>query len=148
MLSSFIPSKPAKTSPVYKVVIRPTLNNLFLSVTSRKGALLHWSSCGSSGNRGPRRSTPLAAEQSARGVSDWLYSKRMRHIEVRVVGPFGRRARSAVRGLFHSGRLLLRRLQLAPPVAHNGLRPKKQRRVLGFRPRTATSLHAAQPIWV
>lgn len=112
------------------VVVRPTLNNLFLTVLSPKGGVLYWSSSGSTGNSGPRRATPLAAEQTGKGVASWLVERRVRSVEVRVAGPLGSRSRSAVRGLFHGGRLLLRRLRLVPPLSHNGLRRRKQRRVL------------------
>lgn len=110
--------------------LRPTPNNFFLTLVSRRGSPVFWISAGSLGLRGPRRSTPLAAEQVARVSVQRLVRLRVRSLGVRIVGPLGSRARAALRGLAGSRRCpRIRWLQLVVPRAHNGLRPAKRRRV-------------------
>jgi small subunit ribosomal protein S11 len=110
--------------------LRPTSNNFFLTFLSRRGEPLFWVSAGSLGLRGPRRSTPLAAEQVARAAVSRLVRRRVRSLGIRIAGPLGSRARAALRGLAASPRCpRIRWMELVVPRAHNGLRPAKRRRV-------------------
>ena len=110
--------------------LRPTPNNFFLTFMSNRGVPLFWISAGSLGLRGPRRSTPLAAEQVARASVQRLIQRRVRSLGVRVAGPLGSRARAALRGLAASPRCpRIRWVELVVPRAHNGLRSAKRRRV-------------------
>jgi small subunit ribosomal protein S11 len=112
-----------------RLQLRPTANNLFLTVVSRRGRTLHWTSCGRRGFRGPRRSTPLAAEQTGRALARRLRRGRLSWAVVELRGLLGSRSRAALRGLVAGGRLALAALALRSPLAHNGPRPPARRRV-------------------
>lgn len=105
------------------LLVRPTANNIFLTLVNR-GRVIRWTSAGCIGLRGPRRSTPLAAEQVARNLAGRLGRRRL---EVRVLGPRSSRIRAVLRGLFRYP--LSCAIRFCPPLAHNGVRPCKGRRL-------------------
>lgn len=111
------------------LVLRTTANNLFFTISTRRGNVLSWSSCGTSGFKGPRRATPLAAEQSARQLADRLAKANFRWLVVEIHSLYSNRIRSALKGLFHGNLLRLATIRLKPPLSHNGSRLPKARRV-------------------
>lgn len=110
-----------------RVVVRSTLNNLFLTASAKRGELLHRLSVGSAGFVGPRRPAPLSAEQTARQFAHQLLSTGFKKVEVRLPTLINSRVRKALYGLEQGG-LWVRAVRLVPPVAHNGVRSKKARR--------------------
>jgi small subunit ribosomal protein S11 len=131
-MKSTVPSKTLRRGR-YKqfvlLVLRCTLNNFFFTVRSRKGKVIFWGSCGTFGYRGPRRATPLATEQSARRLAEILTKSNFRWVEVHIQSLHNRRTKAALKGLGHNGQLKMSSLSLATPIAHNGIRPAKARRV-------------------
>lgn len=107
--------------------IKSTFNNTIVSITDLNGNVLGWSSSGTSGFKGSRKSTPyagqVAAEQAAKKVADYGVS----NIEVYIKGPGGGRE-SALRALQSSG-LNITMIKDVTPIPHNGCRPPKRRRV-------------------
>ena len=102
-------------------------NNTIISVSDTKGEVIAWSSAGSLGFKGARKSTPYAATQVARDVLEKAkkYGLSEISIAVRGIGP-GREA--AIRGLAGTG-LNISALVDNTPLPHNGVRPPKPRRV-------------------
>ena len=107
--------------------IQSTFNNTIVTITDANGNALSWSSAGSLGFRGSRKSTPyaagMAADTAASGVKDFG----LRSIEVFVKGP-GSGREAAIRSLQAAG-LEVSMIKDVTPVPHNGCRPPKRRRV-------------------
>ncbi|MBI2057965.1 MAG: 30S ribosomal protein S11 [Candidatus Yanofskybacteria bacterium] len=102
-------------------------NNTIISIADTKGEVIAWSSAGSLGFKGARKSTPYAATQVARDALEKAkkYGLADISIAVRGIGP-GREA--AIRGLASTG-LNISSLVDNTPLPHNGVRPPKPRRV-------------------
>ena len=107
--------------------IRSTFNNTIVTITDTSGNAIAWSSAGSQGFKGSRKSTPFAAQVAAEkaGVAAQEYG--VRTVEVRVRGP-GPGRESAVRALNAAG-LKVTSIEDVTPIPHNGCRPPKKRRV-------------------
>jgi len=107
--------------------IQSTFNNTIVTITDAAGNALSWSSAGSLGFRGSRKSTPyaagMAADTAAAGAKDFG----LRTIEVFVKGP-GSGREAAIRSLQAAG-LEVSMIKDVTPVPHNGCRPPKRRRV-------------------
>lgn len=102
-------------------------NNTIISIADSKGEVIAWSSAGSLGFKGARKSTPYAATQVAKDVLEKAKRFGLMDITIAVkgIGP-GREA--AIRGLASTG-LNLNALVDNTPLPHNGVRPPKPRRV-------------------
>ena len=102
-------------------------NNTLITITDVKGEVICWSSSGKLGFKGAKKSTPYAANLVAKDCVE--KSKKFSLVNIRVivkgVGP-GRE--SAIRGLAGSG-LNVTSIMDSTPIAHNGVRRKKPRRV-------------------
>ena len=107
--------------------VKASFNNTNITVTDIYGNVLAWSTAGTTGFKGTRKSTPFAAQRTAEMVAEKVQKMGMREIEVRVKGPGGGRE-SAVRGLQAAG-LNIRAITDVTPLPHNGCRPRKRRRV-------------------
>ena len=109
------------------VYIQSTFNNTIITITDVSGNVLSWSSAGARGFKGSRKSTPFAAQVTA----DTCARKGMEHglqkVEVFVKGP-GAGRETAIRSLQAAGLEILG-VKDVTPQAHNGVRPKKRRRV-------------------
>src|SRR3989344_4233531 len=102
-------------------------NNTIVSVTDQKGEVLTWSSSGSLGFKGARKSTPYAATMVARDALDKARKFNLSEVSfaVRGIGP-GREA--AIRAIAGTG-LSINSLVDNTPIPHGGVRPPKPRRV-------------------
>ena len=102
-------------------------NNTSVTITDMKGEVISWSTAGSLGFKGTKKSTPYAANLIAKDSIEKAkkYNLMNLKIVVRGVGP-GREA--AIRGLASSG-LNIISIMDSTPIAHNGVRRKKPRRV-------------------
>lgn len=120
--------KTQKTVEKGKVYITATFNNTIVTVTDEKGNTLGWGTSGSVGFKGTRKSTPFAATSAVdQVVKKLIASYGLRSVEVYIKGPgVGRDA--ALRALKSAG-LSISMIADVTPMAHNGVRPKKKRRV-------------------
>lgn len=107
--------------------IKSTFNNTLISITDTNGGIIAWSNAGRMGFKGSRKSTAFAATLVGQDVGRQAASRGMREIEVRVQGA-GAGRESAVRALQSSG-LAITLIKDVTPIAHNGCRPRKRRRV-------------------
>lgn len=107
--------------------VMATFNNTIISITDLTGHVLAWSSAGKVNFSGSRKSSAYAATVAAQDVARAASAMGMRDVEVNLRGP-GAGRESAVRGLI-SGGLVVSCITDTTPVAHNGCRPRKRRRV-------------------
>ena len=107
--------------------IRSTFNNTIVMITDVHGNAISWSSAGSLGFRGSRKSTPYAAQMAAEAAAKEAYDLGMRKLEVFVKGP-GSGREAAIRAL-HTAGLTISSIKDVTPIPHNGCRPPKKRRV-------------------
>ena len=107
--------------------IKSTFNNTIVSITDPSGAVIAWASSGQVGFKGSRKSTPYAAQQAAEVAARRAMEHGMRKVDVFVKGP-GSGRETAIRSLQATG-LEVGAISDVTPVAHNGCRPPKRRRV-------------------
>lgn len=107
--------------------IQSTFNNTIITISDLEGNTLVWSSGGSKGFKGSRKSTPFAATQATRDCARVAMDLGMRRIDVYTKGP-GSGREASIRALMSSG-LELGIVKDVSPVPHNGCRPRKRRRV-------------------
>ncbi len=104
-----------------------TFNNTIITITDRQGNAICWSTAGSSGFKGSRKSTPYAAQIAAAQAAKRALEAGLKEVEVFVKGP-GQGRESAIRALSHAG-LSVTAIKDVTPIPHNGCRPPKRRRV-------------------
>jgi len=107
--------------------IQATFNNTIITITDVIGNVIAWSSAGTAGFKGSRKSTPFAASQAAEDVAKKARENGVKNIEVLVRGP-GSGREAAIRSLQSSG-LNISLIRDQTPIPHNGCRPRKKRRV-------------------
>jgi len=107
--------------------IKATFNNTHITLTDKFGNVVAWSTAGSSGFKGSRKSTAYAATLAAEKAGQEAVQLGMKTIEVRVKGP-GSGRESAIRALAVAGLDVLS-IRDVTPLPHNGCRPPKRRRV-------------------
>jgi len=109
------------------VHVNSTFNNTLISFTDAQGNVVAWSSSGTMGFKGSRKSTPYAAQMAAEDAGRKAQEVGMKEVEVRVKGP-GSGRESALRALQAVG-FVIKNIKDITPVPHNGCRPPKRRRV-------------------
>ncbi len=107
--------------------IQSTFNNTVITITDVNGNAISWSSAGSRGFKGSRKSTPFAAQLAAEEAGRKAMEHGMRTVAVFVKGP-GTGRESALRALQTVG-FRVTVIRDVTPVPHNGCRPPKRRRV-------------------
>ena len=107
--------------------IKATFNNTHITLTDKFGNVVAWSTAGTSGFKGSRKSTAFAATMAAEKVGNEAISLGMKTIEVKIKGP-GSGRESAMRALAVAG-LEITSIRDVTPLPHNGCRPPKRRRV-------------------
>ena len=107
--------------------IKATFNNTVITLTNKFGNVISWSSGGTSGFKGSRKSTPFAAQQASMQAAREAMDLGLTTVEVRVRGP-GSGREAAIRSLQVAG-LEISAIKDVTPVPHNGCRPPKRRRV-------------------
>jgi small subunit ribosomal protein S11 len=107
--------------------VNATFNNTVITITDAQGNTIAWSSSGSKGFKGSRKSTPYAAQMAAEDAGRKAMEHGMRTLEVEVKGP-GSGRESALRMLQSVG-FTITSIRDVTPVPHNGCRPPKRRRV-------------------
>ena len=107
--------------------IRSSFNNTLVTITDLQGNALSWSSAGSLGFRGSKKSTPFAAQMAAETAARGAMEHGLKTVEVYIKGP-GSGRESAIRALQTAG-LDVNLIKDVTPIPHNGCRPPKRRRV-------------------
>jgi len=107
--------------------IQATFNNTIVTITDPKGNVISWASAGTVGFKGSRKSTPFAAQLTARSAAEKAASVGLKEVKVYVKGP-GAGRESAIRSLQAAG-LQVNMIKDVTPIPHNGCRPPKRRRV-------------------
>jgi small subunit ribosomal protein S11 len=113
--------------PQGQVHIQSTFNNTIVTITDPTGNTLAWTSTGSVGFKGSRKSTPYAAQMAAAQAAKMAMDIGMRDADVFLKGP-GPGREAAIRSLQTTG-LRVRSITDVTPIPHNGCRPPKKRRV-------------------
>jgi small subunit ribosomal protein S11 len=119
--------KVKKNVPVGVAHIQATFNNTIITITDPVGNTLTWSSAGSKGFKGSRKSTPFAAQLAAEEAAKKAMEHGLRKVDVLVKGP-GSGREAALRALQAAG-LEVTTIRDVTPIPHNGCRPPKRRRV-------------------
>jgi len=107
--------------------VSATFNNTLITITDAQGNAISWSSAGSMGFKGSRKSTPYAAQMAAEDAGKKAMEHGMKNLEVQVRGP-GSGRESALRALQAAG-FTITSIRDVTPIPHNGCRPRKRRRV-------------------
>lgn len=107
--------------------IQSTFNNTIVTLTDLQGNALAWSSAGSLGFKGSKKSTPFAAQQAAEVAAKGAMEHGLKNVQVFVKGP-GSGREAAIRALQAVG-LDIYSINDVTPIPHNGCRPPKRRRV-------------------
>ena len=121
------PRRVRRDVPRAEAHIQSTFNNTIITITDTRGDVLAWSSGGSVGFKGSRKSTPYAAQLAAQQVAREAMDMGVRELDVFVKGP-GPGREAAVRSLQAAG-IGVRSISDVTRVPHNGCRPPKKRRV-------------------
>ncbi len=107
--------------------VNASFNNTVITITDVQGNTIAWSSAGTQGFKGSRKSTPFAAQMAAEDAGRKAMEHGMRTVEVEVRGP-GSGRESALRALQAVG-FSVTAIRDVTPIPHNGCRPPKRRRV-------------------
>ncbi|MDG2165647.1 MAG: 30S ribosomal protein S11 [Alphaproteobacteria bacterium] len=109
------------------VHIKSSFNNTIVTISDTSGNAVSWSSSGSMGFRGSKKSTPYAAQIATDAAGKKAYDVGLRKLDVLMKGP-GSGRESALRALQNIG-FIINNIKDVTPLPHNGCRPKKKRRV-------------------
>src|SRR4051812_42780868 len=107
--------------------VNASFNNTMITITDAQGNTIAWSSSGSQGFKGSRKSTPYAAQIAAEDAGRKAMEHGMKTLEVEVKGP-GSGRESALRALQSVG-FAITSTRDVTPTPHTGVRPPKKRRV-------------------
>lgn len=107
--------------------VNASFNNTMVTITDAQGNAISWSSAGSQGFKGSRKSTPYAAQVAAEDAGRKAREHGMETLEIEVSGP-GAGRESALRALQAVG-FAITAIRDLTPIPHNGCRPRKRRRV-------------------
>ena len=119
--------KARRSVTVGVVFIKATFNNTVVSIADTRGDVLCWSSAGTCGFKGSRKSTPFAGQCAAQQAAERAIKFGVKDVDVRVKGP-GSGRESAITALQAAG-LNVKSIEDCTPIPHNGCRPAKKRRV-------------------
>lgn len=107
--------------------INATFNNTVITIADEQGNAISWSSAGSVGFKGSRKSTPYAAQLASEDAAKKAAEHGVRNVSVLVKGP-GAGRETALRALQATG-FVVTVIKDVSPVPHNGCRARKRRRV-------------------
>ena len=119
--------KNKKNVPSGVAHIKSSFNNTIINISNPAGQTIVWTSGGSVGFKGSRKSTPYAAQVAADDAGSKAYEMGLRTLTVQVKGP-GSGRETALRSLQSRGFKILS-IKDTTPMPHNGTRPPKKRRV-------------------
>ena len=107
--------------------VNSSFNNTKILIADAQGNAIAWSSAGTMGFKGSRKSTPYAAQMAAEDAGKKAQEHGVKTLDVEVQGP-GSGRESALRALAAIG-FNITSIRDVTPIAHNGCRPPKRRRV-------------------
>jgi small subunit ribosomal protein S11 len=107
--------------------VNASFNNTMITITDAQGNTIAWSSAGSQGFKGSRKSTPFAAQVAAEQAGKKAAEHGMKSLDIQVKGP-GSGRESALRALQAVG-FQIASIKDVTPIPHNGCRARKRRRV-------------------
>ena len=107
--------------------VNATFNNTIVTISDESGNVIAWSSAGSRGFKGSRKSTPYAAQIAAEHAASKAQEHGLKVLTVKLKGP-GSGRETALRALQARGFKILS-IKDTTPMPHNGSRPPKKRRV-------------------
>jgi len=107
--------------------VNASFNNTMITITDAQGNTIAWSSSGTMGFKGSRKSTPYAAQMAADSAAKKAMEHGVKTLEVEVKGP-GSGRESALRALQAAG-FTITSIKDVTPIPHNGCRPPKRRRI-------------------
>ena len=107
--------------------VNSTFNNTMITISDLQGNTIAWSSAGTMGFKGSRKSTPFAAQMAAEDAGKKAAEHGVKSVDVEVRGP-GSGRESALRALQTVG-FTVNSIRDVTPIPHNGCRPRKRRRV-------------------
>ena len=107
--------------------VHATFNNTIVTIADDSGNVVAWSSAGSKGFKGSRKSTPYAAQIAADDAASKAQAHGLKSLTVKLKGP-GSGRETALRALQSRGFKILT-IRDTTPMPHNGSRPPKKRRV-------------------
>ncbi len=110
------------------VYVSATFNNTIVTVTDEMGNVIAWSSAGSLGFKGSKKSTPYAAQQAVEDALNKAKEHGIKEVGIKVQGP-GSGRETAVKSIGASEGIKVLFLKDITPLPHNGCRPPKRRRV-------------------
>lgn len=110
-----------------KVFITASFNNTLTTVTDLNGEVLSWSSAGANGFKGPKKATPYAAQITSENAVSKAKVFGLEKVHVYIKGAGNGREQS-IRGILAGG-VTIESITDVTPIAHNGCRPRKGRRV-------------------
>jgi len=122
-----VKKKVVKNVPSGIAHILASFNNTIVTITDKSGNAICWSSTGSIGFSGSKKSTPFAAQLAASGAAKKAIGHGVKDVEVYIKGP-GAGRESAIRAIQAAG-LRITAIKDVTPMPHNGCRPPKRRRV-------------------
>ena len=107
--------------------VKATFNNTIISIADDHGNVIAWSSAGTKGFKGSRKSTPYAAQVAADDAAGKALTYGLKTLTVELKGP-GSGRETALRALQARGFKIIS-IKDTTPMPHNGSRPPKKRRV-------------------
>jgi small subunit ribosomal protein S11 len=110
------------------VHIAATFNNTNITVTDEAGNVICWTTAGSLGFKGSKKSTPYAAQQAVENALTKAKEAGLKEVAIRVQGPGGGRE-TAIKSVGAFDGVKVTSLKDVTPLPHNGCRPPKRRRV-------------------
>jgi len=119
--------KSAKTVEQGRIYVKASYNNTSITVTDEKGNVITWASAGGTGFSGPKKATPFAASKVVASIMEKISKTGPHKVDIYVSG-VGSGRDSAIRTLA-TQELDILSIKDVNPIAHNGPRPKKQRRM-------------------
>lgn len=122
-----VKKKVVKNIPSGIAHILASFNNTIVTITDKGGNTICWSSTGSIGFSGSKKSTPFAAQLAASNAAKKAMGHGVKDVEVYIKGP-GAGRESAIRAIQAAG-ISVTAIKDVTPIPHNGCRPPKRRRV-------------------
>ncbi len=110
------------------VHIAATFNNTVVTITDEMGNVIAWSSAGSLGFKGSKKSTPYAAQQAVDDAMAKAMDHGIKEVGIKVQGP-GSGRETAVKSVGAIEGIRVSFFKDVTPLPHNGCRPPKRRRV-------------------
>lgn len=129
MSKTVTPKKKKNLLPVTRgnIYVRSSFNNTVITVTDESGGVIGWITAGACGFKGAKKATPFAAQTAMSRLIEKVRNRGLRQINIYVSG-VGNGRDAAIRVLTNYDFEVLK-IKDITPIAHNGCRPKKIRRV-------------------